>query len=79
MNDLKLADILRVRNPNKKCFTYESSALKIKSRIDFFLIAKPLTPQTKSTDIKTAIAPDHNAIRLLLQLKARKEALVCGN
>ena len=51
MNELKLVDILRVKNPSKKCFTYESSTLKMKSRIDFFLIAKPLTPQTKTTDI----------------------------
>ena len=73
MNELKLVDILRVKNPSKKCFTYEFSTLKMKLRIDFFLIAKPLTPQTKAADIKTAIAPDHKAIRLLLQLQSKKK------
>ena len=73
MNELKLVDILRVKNPSKKCFTYESSALKMKSRIDFFLISKLLTPQSKSADIKTAIAPDHKAIRRLLQLESKKK------
>ena len=28
MSELKFVDILRVRKPNKKCFTFESSALK---------------------------------------------------
>ena len=35
----------------------------MKSRIDFFLIPKSLIPGTKTADLKTAIAPDHKAIR----------------
>ena len=73
MNELNLDDILRTKNPDKKCFTYESKALKIKSRIDFFLIAKPLTIRTKTADIRTAIAPDHKAIRLSLQTDSKKK------
>ena len=72
MDELNLVDILRIKNPGKKCFTYESSALKMKSRIDFFLIPKSLIASTKTADIKTAIAPDHKAIRLNLQFEIKK-------
>ena len=41
MDELNLVDVLRIKNPSKRCFTYESSTLKMKSRIDFFLIPKP--------------------------------------
>ena len=73
MDELNLVDVLRIKNPSKRCFTYESSALKMKSRIDFFLIPKSLIASTKTADIKTAIAPDHKAIRLFLQLESKKK------
>ena len=73
MDELNLVDILRIKNSSKRCFTYESSALKMKSRIDFFLISKSLISSTKTADIKTAIAPDHKAIRLFLQFENKKK------
>ena len=73
MDELNLVDILRIKNPSKRCFTYESSALKMKSRIDFFLISRSLISSTKTADIKTAIAPDHKAIRLVLQFENKKK------
>ena len=73
MDELSLVDILRIKNPSKRCFTYESSALKMKSRIDFFLISRSLISSTKTADIKTAIAPDHKAIRLFLQFENKKK------
>ena len=73
MNELSLDDILGTKNPDKKCFTYESKALKIKSRIDFFLIAKPLTIRTKTADIRTTIAPDDKAMRFSLQTDSKKK------
>ena len=73
MDELNLVDILRIKNPSKRGFTYESSALKMKSRIDFFLISKPLISSTKTADIKTAIAPDHKAIRLFLKFENKKK------
>ena len=76
MDELNLVDILRIKNPGKKCFTYESSALKMKSRIDFLLIPKSLIASTKTADIKTAIAPDHKAIRLNLQFEIKKRGPV---
>ena len=73
MDELNLVDILRIKNSSKRCFTYESSALKMKSRIDFFLISKSPISSTKTADIKTAIAPDHKAIRLFLQFENKKK------
>ena len=65
--------ILRIKNPGKRCFTYESSTFKMKSRINFFLIPKSLIASIKTADVKTAIAPDHKAIRLFLQFESNKK------
>ena len=72
MDKLNLVDILRIKNPSKKCFTYESSALKMTSRIDFFLIPKSLIASTKTADIKTEIAPDRKPLDFSCNSKARK-------
>ena len=57
-----LIDIQRARHPKLRKFPYESKSLRVKSRIDFFLIAKDLTVYIKKSEILPAIAPDHNAI-----------------
>ena len=38
MKELDLVDVCREKNPKNKCYTYESKALKLCSRIDLFLI-----------------------------------------
>ena len=43
MEEFSLIDVYRNLNPNKLCFTYESKALKLSSRIDFYLVSQPLT------------------------------------
>ena len=63
-----LIDIQRVGHPKLRKFTYESKSLRLKSRIDFFLIAKDLTVNIKKSEILPAIAPDHNAIFISLTL-----------
>ena len=40
MDAFDLVDIQRLRHPRLKKYTYESKALKVRSRIDFFLVAK---------------------------------------
>ena len=62
MDMFDFVDIQRVRHPKLQKFTYESKSLKVKSRIDFFLVAKNLTLRVKNTQIFPAIAPDHDAI-----------------
>lgn len=66
MDSLDLVDIQRTRHPKLNAFSYVSKALGVKSRIDFFLVAKHLTKFVKKVDIQTSIAPDHNTICLLL-------------
>jgi len=66
MDMFDLIDIQRVRHPKLCKFTYESKALGMKYRIDYFLLAKNLTKSVKKTEIYPSIAPDHNAIYISL-------------
>ena len=66
MDIFDLIDIYRVSYANLRKFTYESKALKMKSRIDFFLVAKSLTKSVKKIGIYPSIAPDHQASYILL-------------
>ena len=68
METFDLIDIYRARHPNLKLFSYESKSLQIKSRIDFFLVAKPLVKYVRKVGINVSIAPDHKAIYLCLSL-----------
>ena len=69
MEELNLTDIYRQINPTKKYFTYESKPLNLKSRIDFFLISRPLSCCVKNTEIRTSIAPDHKSVFLNIEIK----------
>ena len=40
MKEFDLVDVYREKNPKNKSYTYESKALKLCSRIDFFLLRK---------------------------------------
>jgi len=46
----------------EKAFTYESKPLKMKSRIDYFLIAKSISRLVSPVNVKISIAPDHRAV-----------------
>ena len=70
--EFELVDILRVKNPNGKFYTYESKALKLKSRTDYFLITKSWVHFVSVADIKISIAPDHRAVRLGLKMAINK-------
>ena len=68
MEELDLIDIFRKLKPHTKSFSYESKFLKVKSRLDYFLIAKHLTQHVHNVETKTATTPDHKAIKLTLKL-----------
>ena len=68
MEELDLIDIFRKQKPYTKSYSYESKFLKVKSRIDYFLIAKRLTQCVHNVETKTAITPDNKAIKLSLKL-----------
>ena len=63
MEELELIDIFRKQYPQKLSFSYESKALKVYSRIAFFLVAHSLSKCN---------APDHNAIKLSLELSEER-------
>ena len=67
MHNLDLIDIFRKLKPNTKSYSYESKFFKVKSRIDYFLIANNLTNLVQNVGTKTAITPDHKAIKLCLK------------
>ena len=62
VEELDLIDIFRKLKPHTKSFSYESKFLKVKSRLDSFLIAKHLTQHVHNVETKTAITPDHKAV-----------------
>ena len=68
MEELDLIDIFRKLKPHIKSFSYESKFLKVKSRLDYFLIAKHLTQHVHNVETKLATTPDHKAIKLSLKL-----------
>ena len=68
MDELGLDDAYRLLHPKKKAFTYESKSLKIKSRIDFFLIAQSLKLNIRKAENRSSIAPDHKAIFLSVEI-----------
>ena len=68
MDELGLVDVFRVLHPQKKAFTYESTTLRLKSRIDFFLVAQSLKLNIRTAEIRSSIAPDHKAIYLSVEI-----------
>ena len=62
MEELDLLDIYRQFHADTKSFTYETKNSKLKSRIDFFLVSRPISYNVKRTKVRSSIAPDHKAI-----------------
>jgi len=65
-------DILRKKKPDPKLFTYESKLLKMKSRIDYILIANSMSHLVSHVNIGISIAPDHRMVRLNVNLTSNK-------
>lgn len=69
MEELDLVDIYRKLHPNTRAFTYESKSLKLKSRIDYFLVSSTIAVNAKRAEIRPSIAPDHKAIFLSFEIQ----------
>ena len=64
-----LTDVYRAIHPSTRTYTYESKCLRLKSRIDFFLVSKQFINDVIKTETRTSIAPDHiKAIFLSLKI-----------
>ena len=70
MEELDLLDIYRQFHVDTKPFTYETKNSKLKSRIDFFLVSRPISHNVKRTEVRSSIAPDHKAIFLGMELQS---------
>lgn len=55
-------------HPKNKSYTYESKPLKLKSRIDFFLISSKYKPDITKVETRISIAPDHKAVFLSMNV-----------
>lgn len=60
----ELVDIWRIRNPDKKVFTWRkpNSRQLIMSRLDYFLVSQDLSLRVISADIKPKFISDHSRI-----------------
>ena len=64
MLEYNLIDIWRLRNPDKRQFTWRKRNPIIQRRIDFWLISDDLQDDVKKAEIIPAIKTDHSAISL---------------
>lgn len=69
MEELDLVDMYRKLHPNTKAFTCESKSLKMKSRIDYFLVSNTIAVNVKRAKVRSSIAPHHKAIFLPVELQ----------
>ena len=66
MEELDLLDIYRQFHADTKSFTYETKNSKLKSRIDFFLVSRPISYNVGALFHR----PDHKAIFLGMELQS---------
>ena len=61
-----LVDIWRIRNPEKKQFTWSQKRPLIRRRLDYWLVSTEIQGDLTETNIIPAIKSDHSAITLTL-------------
>ena len=65
-----LSDIWRIKNPDKRRYTWHSSKKPhISSRLDYFSISSCLTNRTTSCKIKAGYRTDHSAVVTCIQIE----------
>lgn len=64
ITDLRLVDVWRKQNPNKKEFSCHSSTHKTYSRIDYFLISVELLTNVKNCWYDSIVISDHAAVSM---------------
>ena len=71
LDEMDLTDILRTSHPNAE-YTFFSSAHRILSRIDHIFGHKSNLSKFKKIEIVSSILSDHNAMRLDINYKKKK-------
>ena len=59
-NKFDLCDAFRIRNPQKKLFTYKKPNHRLLRRLDFFMCSNSLRDNIVKTDVLTSIDSDHS-------------------
>jgi len=67
MSDLDLQDIWRVKNPDRKRYTWRQNRPRIQCRLDYWIISDQLHDSVDNVDILPSIRSDHSAIYLKLK------------
>ena len=68
MESVNLIDIWRIRNPFSKEFTWRANNPLVQRRLDYFLISDRIQSSVSKVYIKPAIATDHSAIFLEIEI-----------
>jgi len=61
-NKFQLCNIFRLRNPNKKQYTFRKPTPRMMRRLDYFLVSSSLQDNILKTDTLPAIESDHSPI-----------------
>ena len=72
MDEIDLIDIFKTFNPNAEEYTFFSSAHGTFSRIDHILGPKSNLSKFKKTEVVSSIFSDHNAMRLDINYRKKK-------
>ena len=72
LDEMDLIDIFSIFNPNEEEYTFFSKAHKIFLRIDHILGHKSNLSKFKKIEIVSSIFSDHNAMRLDMNYKKKK-------
>ena len=80
IDERNLTDMYRQLHPSTNSVPYMSKTLKIKSRLDFFLVSRPISFDVFKAEIRTSVAPDHKSVFLRIEIKSEsKKDRVCVN
>ena len=63
-NKFDLCDIYRIRNPQKKLYTYRKPNHRLLRRLDFFICSNSLRDNVLKTDVLASIDSDHSPVIL---------------
>jgi len=69
-----LVDIWRLKNPDKRIYTWSNKDYSIQSRIDFFLISNELEQYVQMVSIEPSVLTDHKGISLLINTHGPDES-----
>lgn len=64
VQELNLCDIWRYRNPSRREYSCHSATHSSYSRIDYFLISKPMIDNVNDTEYKSIVLSDHAVVLL---------------